>query len=171
MKLYEVNLEIEALLSQLEPDPETGEVPANEEEIIKRLNELALRREDILCYLAKLALDAGASIQALRTEEKRLHERRSRVERRRDHLLSILDRECAGQKTDLGVATLSYRQSTHVEIRNLKAAYDWLKRKGYDTCYRMPEPELRKAEIGRLLDQGEIIDGVERISSVSCCLR
>ena len=30
MKLYEVNQQIEDLLTQLEPDPETGEIPANE---------------------------------------------------------------------------------------------------------------------------------------------
>ena len=31
MKLYEVNQEIESLLEALEPDPETGEIPANED--------------------------------------------------------------------------------------------------------------------------------------------
>ena len=37
MKLYEVNRQIEDLLYQLEPDPETGEIPANEEEIIDQI--------------------------------------------------------------------------------------------------------------------------------------
>ena len=35
MKLYEVNQQIEALMVQLEPDPETGEIPANEDELIE----------------------------------------------------------------------------------------------------------------------------------------
>lgn len=34
MKLYEVNAQILVLLKQLEPDPETGEIPANEAELI-----------------------------------------------------------------------------------------------------------------------------------------
>ena len=72
MKLYEVNHEIEALIDQLEPDPVTGEVPVNEDEIIGKLNTLAMKREDILQYLAKLALDAKANVQSLRAEEKRL---------------------------------------------------------------------------------------------------
>ncbi len=56
LKLYEVNQQLEELLIQLEPDPETGEVPANEEEILEKINTLALKREDILQYLAKLSL-------------------------------------------------------------------------------------------------------------------
>ena len=76
MKLYEVNQEIENLLEALEPDPETGEVPANEDEIIAQINTLAMKREDILSYLAKLALDVKASVQAMKAEEKRLHDRR-----------------------------------------------------------------------------------------------
>lgn len=73
MRLYEVNQEIENLLEALEPDPETGEIPANEDEIIAQINTLAMKREDILSYLAKLALDVKASVQAMKAEEKRWH--------------------------------------------------------------------------------------------------
>ena len=48
VRLYEVNQEIENLLEALEPDPETGEIPANEDEIIAQINTLAMKREDIL---------------------------------------------------------------------------------------------------------------------------
>ena len=84
MKLYEINAEIEALLELLEPDPETGEIPSNEDEIIDQLNALAMKREDILEYLAKLALDAKASAAAMKAEEKRLHERRQRMESKQE---------------------------------------------------------------------------------------
>ena len=66
MKLYEVNQQIEALLYQLEPDPETGEIPANEDEIIAQINALAMRRDDILQYLAKLTLNCRAGIAEIR---------------------------------------------------------------------------------------------------------
>ena len=111
MKLYEVNQEIEELMRMLEPDPETGEIPAGEDEIMARIGELAMKREDILQYLAKLALDAKASVQSLKAEEKRLKDRRQRMDARHDRLISILDREC-GEKTDLGVATLCYRSAS-----------------------------------------------------------
>ena len=99
MKLYEVNAEIEALLNQLEPDPETGEIPSPEEEdaIIDQINALAMKREDILEYIAKIALDTKATASALKDEEKRLHDRRQRMEHKYDRLIAVLDRECDGQ--------------------------------------------------------------------------
>ena len=94
MKLYEVNRQIEELLGRLEPDPETGEIPADEEEIIARINELAIAREDILTYLAKLFLNGKAMLQSVRAEEVRLKDRSQKMARKQDRLLSILDREC-----------------------------------------------------------------------------
>ena len=171
MKLYEINAEIEALLDQLEPDPETGEIPANEDEIIARLNTLAMKRGDILEYLAKLALDTKATVLAMKAEEKRLHERRQRAESRQEHLISILDRECGGQKTDLGVATLCYRKSTRVEITDNYSLLSWLKETGHRDCYHQPAPEIYKSAVGKLLDAGEEIPGAERVSNTTCYLR
>ena len=171
MKLYEINNQIENLLDALEPNPETGEIPANEDDIIAQINALALKREDILEYLAKLALDAKATVQAMKAEEKRLHDRRQSMESKQDRLISILDRECGGKKTDLGVATLCYRKSTRVEVNDEKAAIDWLKKTGHHDCYRQPDPELSKLYVGKLLDAGEQVPGVERVTGTSCYLR
>ena len=170
MKLYEVNAEMESLLEQLEPDPETGEIPANEDEIISKLNALAMRREDILSYLAKQTLQAKADAQALRSEEKRLRDRRQRAENRLERLMNILDRECGGKKTDLGVATLFYRQSSRVNVLDLQKAVQWLKRHKYTDCYRLPDPEISKLYVGRLLDEGKEIPGIERVPHISCFL-
>ncbi len=171
MKLYEVNAEMEALLEQLEPDPETGEIATDEEKIIEKLNALAMKREDILGYLAKLALETKANVQGLRAEEKRLRDRRQAAENRQEHLLNILDRECGGQKTDLGVATLFYRKSNRVNVLDLQKAVQWLKRHKYTDCYRIPDPEISKLYVGRLLDEGKEIPGIERVPHVSCFLR
>ena len=171
MKLYEVNQQLEDLIVQLEPDPETGEIPANEDEIIAQINALALKREDILQYLAKLALNTKATVQSMKAEEKRLKDRRQRMESRHDRLIAILDRECGGEKTDLGVATLCYRKASHVEITDEDAAYRWLKENGHDDCYRIPKPEISKLYVGKLLDAGDQIPGAERVVSVSCYLK
>ena len=171
MKLYEVNQQIEELIVQLEPDPETGEIPANEDEIIAQINALALKREDILQYLAKLALNTKATVASMKVEEKRLQDRRRRMEQRQDRLIAILDRECGGEKTDLGVATLCYRKTSHVEITDKDAALAWLKKTGHDDCYRIPEPEISKLYVGKLLDAGDAVPGAERVASVSCYLR
>ena len=173
MKLYEINNEIMLLLNQLEPDPETGEVPSDEQEraIIDQINALAMRREDILSYLAKEALNAKAEAAALKEEEKRLHERRQRMERRQEKLIDILDRECGGQKTSLGVSTLIDRHSTRVEIIDKRVALFWLKENGHDDCYHQPEPEIYKSSVGRLLDAGEHVLGVSRVPHVTCYLK
>ena len=171
MKLYEVNQQIEDLILQLEPDPETGEIPANEDEIIAQINALALKREDILQYLAKLALNTKATVQSMKAEEKRLKDRRQRMENRHERLIGILDRECGGEKTDLGVATLCYRKASHVEITDEDAAYRWLKENGHDDCYRIPKPEISKLYVGKLLDAGDKVPGAERVASTSCYLK
>ena len=171
MKLYEVNQQIEDLLTQLEPDPETGEIPSNEDEIIAQINTLALKREDILQYLAKLALNTKSDVLSMKEEEKRLRSRRQRMEQKQERLIAILDRECGGQKTDLGVATLCYRKTSHVEITDKGAALFWLKEMGHEDCYRVPEPEISKAAVGKLLDAGVEVDGVERVNGTSCYLR
>ena len=171
MKLYEVNQQIEDLMMQLEPDPETGEIPANEDEVIEKINALALKREDILQYLAKMALSTKATALGMKEEEKRLHNRRRCMDARHDRLMSVLDRECDGEKTDLGVATLCYRNASHVEFSDENAAYEWLKANGHHDCYKIPKPELSKAFIGKLLDAGKKVPGVERVCKRTCYLK
>ena len=72
MKLYEVNQEIQRLLLLIEPDPETGEIPDNCDEILEQLNALTLKRSDILEYLAKRVLNIRSDVTALKNEEKRI---------------------------------------------------------------------------------------------------
>ena len=171
MKLYEVNRQIEDLMLQLEPDPETGEIPANEDEVIARIDELAMKKEDILQYLAKMALSTKATALGMKEEEKRLHDRRARMDARHDRLMAVLDRDCGGEKTDLGVATLCYRKASHVEFSDENAAYEWLKENGHHDCYRIPKPELSKAFIGKLLESGKKVPGAERVYRTVCYLK
>ena len=171
VKLYEVNQQIEDLLARLEPDPETGEIPPNEEELIVQINALALKREDILTYLAKVAINTKAIVQGLKAEEKRLKDRRQRMEQKQDRLIAILDRECGGEKTELGIATLYYRKTSHVEITDEDAAFKWLQKNGHDDCYRIPKPEISKLYVGKLLDAGDKIPGAERVTGISCYLK
>ena len=102
MKLYDVNRQIEELLARLEPDPETGEIPADEDELIAQLNELAMERKDILIFLAKLYLNEKATLESLRAEEIRLKERGKRMERKKDRLpLLLMLRIVAGGITSI----------------------------------------------------------------------
>lgn len=170
MKLYEVNQSIEELVNLLEPDPETGEVPMNFEELLEQLNGLQMERGRILEFLAKLVLNTRAEASAVRDEEKRLAERRHRLERKDERLMAILDRECAGEKTDLGVATVRYRKVPHVEVMDSASVIQWLRDNGHEDCYRVKEPEVSKTDVKKLLVAGEEIPGVELRQELSCSL-
>ena len=171
MRLYEVNQEIQRLLLLIEPDPETGEVPDNCDELLEQLNALTMKRSDILEYLAKVVLDIRADITALKAEERRLKDRRTILEHKEDRLMQVLDRECAGQKTDCGVATISYRKTTRVDVSDAEKAVRWLKRNKYTDCYRIPEPEVSKTNVRRLLQDGVNVPGVVLTQDMSCSLR
>ena len=115
MKLYAIDKQIEALTKQLEPNPETGEMPENEEEILAKIHRLAARREDTLQDVAKMVLNCRAEAAALKAEEIRLKKRREELEARDERLVRILDRDC-GETTNLGVATLQYRKTSRLEV-------------------------------------------------------
>ena len=170
MKLYEVNQAIEALLAKLDPDPETGEVTATED-ILLELDSMQLERNRILEYLAKLVLNCRSEAASIKAEEKRLADRRHSLENRDQRLMQILDRECAGQKTDCGVATVNYRATTRVDILDGMKAINWLKRHKHTDCYRTPEPEVSKAEVKKLLAAGEKIAGLALVQDKSCSLK
>ena len=170
MKLYEVNQSIEELVMMLEPDPETGEVTATEE-VLEQLNALQMERSRILEYLAKLVLNCRSEAAAVKAEEKRLAERRRQLEQRDERLMQILDRECAGQKTNCGVATVNYRATSRVDVMDGKKAINWLKRHKHTECYRTPEPEVSKTEVKKLLSAGEKIPGLALVQDKSCSLK
>ena len=169
MKLYEVNRAIEEIFALL-VDPETGEV-VPDETLLARLQDLRMERSRILEHLAKLVLNTRAQADALKEEEKRLRERRAGLERKDRRLMGILDRECAGQKTDCGVATVCYRKTTRVDVADDAAALAWLMENGQTQCYRIPAPELSKAEVKKLLAAGTEVPGVALVQDDSCSLR
>lgn len=171
MHLYEINSEIALLLQQLEVDPETGEILASSDEIIQQLNALDMERSRILEYLAKVVIETRAEAAALKAEEERLAERRRRFERREERLMQVLDRECNGVKTDLGVATLRYRQNTRVDVQDAARAINWLKRHKFKDCIRVKEPEVDKTAVRRLLADGSSIPGIALVTSQSCSLK
>lgn len=170
MKLYEINAEIEALLNELEPDPETGEVMGDYESVVARLEQLDIEKKSVLGYLAKLVLNARSEAEGIRAEEKRLRERRQSLERKDERLMRILDRECGGTNTDCGVASVYYRKTTKVNVTDSGKAVLWLQN-NHEDCIRYQEPEISKTEVKKLLAAGTEVPGVELVHDLSCSLR
>ncbi len=170
MKLYEVNAAIEAIFEQV-VDMETGEILLQDEELMAQLDGLELERKRILEYLAKLTLNTRAEAAALKEEEARLKARRDRLVKKAAKLISILDRECGGERTDLGVATLNYRKTSRVEVSDWQKAYRWLKRNKHTDCYRIPDPEIAKSAVKKLINAGAKVPGCAVVDDRSCSLK
>ena len=51
------------------------------------------------------------------------------------------------------------------------AAVAWLMENGQTQCYRIPAPELSKAEVKKLLAAGTEVPGVALVQDDSCSLR
>ena len=171
MKLYEINEEISNLIDQILVDEETGEILCDIDAIYARIDALQVEKKSILEYLAKLVLNTRSESAALKNEEARLHERRSRLEKKESRLMQILDRECAGTKTDLGVATFFYRKTSRVDVSDAGKAVSWLKRHKYTDCYRVPAPEVTKNEVKKLLTAGMNVPGCVVVEDYSCLLK
>ena len=171
MKLYEVNEEILRLTDSIDIDEETGEVLCDIDAIADGIDRLQMGRRSILEYLAKLVLNTRAEAAALKAEEQRLKERRQRLEKKEDRLMAILDRECGGEKTDLGVATLNYRRTTRVDVTDAAKVVAWLKRRKLTGCFRIPAPEVAKAEVKKLLTAGTNVPGCALVEDRSYSLR
>lgn len=171
MKLYEINEAIERLADQLTVDEETGEICCDFEKICADIESLKMEKKSVLEYLAKLVLNIRSESAAIKAEEARLHDRRTGLEKKENRLLQVLDRECGGEKTDLGVATLCYRKTSHVDVSDPSQAVDWLKSQNMTYCYRVPEPEVSKAEVKKLLASGTQIPGCSLKEERSYSLR
>ena len=170
-KLFVVNQQIEELMRKLEPDPVSGEIRADEKEIIALFDRLSLKREDILENLAKMYLNARAVLEEIQAEKVSLDERSKRIRLKKDSVLKILDLECEGKNADLGVAALCHRKNKSVEVTDPEAAYRWLKRKGHPECYRIHKPEIHKDKVAKLMEDGVEIPGLKRVTKTNCYLK
>ena len=68
MNLFVVNQQMEELMTKLEADPESGEIRADEQEMIALFDRLSLKKEDILENLAKMYLNAKTMLEQIQAE-------------------------------------------------------------------------------------------------------
>lgn len=173
MKLYEINEAIETLLASLMVDEETGEAPADIDEVCGQLDTLSLERTKVLEYLAKTVLNLRSDADAIGAEIERLKGRKDRMEKRCESIMKVLDRECAGQKTDLGVATVSYRSSKVTEVTDEKGAIDYLLHENYKDAVKITEPKysIDKAAVKKLIESGIAVPGCAVVPKLNCSLK
>jgi len=107
--LYEINADLEALLSQVD---ENGELMIDDE----ALNALLMERTDKLEGVALAIKNIAAEAAAIKAEEDALKERRQRLEKKRDGLTEWLRLALAGEKFETARCQVTYRKSEVVTI-------------------------------------------------------
>jgi len=171
MTLYEIDSKVMEILSLLEPDPITGQMPDNWEEMARKLDELGLQRQQKLEGVARYVLNVRSDIASLKVEEERLSKRRKVLENKESSLVGYLDHACQGQKTNLDVATVSYRKSEKVVVSDEGAARKFFIDNHHMDCLRVFEPEIAKSEVKALIKSGVAVPGVSVQESLSCSFR
>lgn len=170
MRLYEIHEAVRALEEQIVVDPETGEFLCDMDTIEQQLHGLQLEWEKVLEYLAKVVLNTRAEAAAIKEEENRLKKRREALERKDERLMQVLQRECP-TTTKLGIATLTYRKTTKVDVSDEAAAVAWLKAQKLDYCYKQPEPSVYKTEVKKLLTAGKAVPGCKIVNDQAVSLK
>ena len=107
--LYEIDADLEALLSQVD---ENGELLIDDD----ALNALLMERTDKLEGVALAIKNIAAEVTAIKTEEATLKERRERLEKKRDGLTEWLRQALDGEKFETARCQVSYRKSEAVKI-------------------------------------------------------
>lgn len=179
-KLYEINQELLGWLSDAEWDeesmalvnPYTGEV-LDITEVEQRISELNADKTEVLKWLGMQYINDLSEAEALKNEVERLNSKKKRMERKADSIKTLLERECGGQKTDLGVVTVSYRETTSVRFSDEKGVdvARWLLANGHPECVKVADPEAKKTDVAKLLKGGMAIEGAWLEKRVSCSVK
>lgn len=159
-KLFELNSQLETLLAMLEVDPETGEINAENPEVIyTQIEMLTNEREELIEYLVKKYKDVGFLSKSVDDQIADLKKQKERLARKQDSLLRVIDRECAGQKKDYGFGTVNYRRSVSTVIRDETACYGFLN-KWYPDCIKTEtKTSIRKDELKKLMKGDVVVPG------------
>lgn len=171
MTLYEINERLDEVLSRLTVDSETGEVSDEQIDLMAEIDALEMEKREIIEYLAKKVLNLRSDEAALKAEEERLKKRRQSMESAEKSIMDVLARECGGQKTDLGVATVKYTPSQATVLTDETAAIRWCYANHHEDCLTVALPKVNKDAVKRLLKSGTKIPGAELENRMNCSLK
>jgi hypothetical protein len=171
MTLYEINERLDEVLSRLTVDSETGEVSDEQFDLMAEIDSLEMEKREIIEYLAKKVLNLRSDETALKAEEERLKRRRQSMEAAERSIMDVLARECGGQKTDLGVATVKFTPSQATVLTDETAAIQWCYSNHHEDCLTIALPKVNKDAVKRLLKGGTKIPGAELENRMNCSLK
>lgn len=144
MTIFEIDQRITELV-----DPDTGELLD-----LDAFLELQMERDKKIEAMALWVKELAATASAIKTEIDTLMERKKAVERRCESLKRYLAYILQGEKFTTPRCAVSFRKSTSVQVDDSEKLVRWLEQNGYDDCVKYKEPEVSKAEVGKLLKSG-----------------
>lgn len=161
MRLYEINAEIDALLSAV--DPETGELTVD----MEALEALEMERDAKLENLALAVKNYASDIAALKAEENALAERRTSLEKQMKRAKDYLERNLNGEKFSTPRVAVTYRKTEAVAIGDELAFFKWAAEHTDFVRFEAPKPD--KTAIKTALKAGEEVPGavLEQRTSMS----
>lgn len=160
MTLYEINSQIDQILSNIEIDEETGEVLIDTTLLESLQIAHDVKIENIACFIKNLAAEA----EAIKTEEKNLKARRQAKEKLTERLTYMLDTDLKGQKFETARCAISYRKSTSTEVDEPV----FLEKNKNDPTLCTPQPieyKYDKREIKKMIQAGKAIEGVKLVEN------
>ena len=144
MTIYDIDQRILELV-----DPETGELLD-----LDAFLELQMEREQKIESMALWVKELSATAAAIKSEIDSLADRKRAAERRCESLKRYLAYILQGEKFTTPRCAVSFRKSTSVQVDDSEKLVRWLEQNGYDDCVKYKEPEVSKAEVGKLLKSG-----------------
>jgi hypothetical protein len=145
--LYEIDEEILNCV-----DMETGEIID-----VERLGQLQLARDDKVEGIALWIKNLLSDVDAIKSEEEKLAQRRKANENKAKNLKEYLSKFLNGQKFKTPKVSISYRKSESVEVTDLsKLDDDYLK---------FAEPTVDKTKVKKALKAGTVLQGVSLVEN------
>lgn len=162
MTLYEIDEEIQELLSEV--DPETGELITDYEALDALLMERETKIENIVLFIKNLSSD----VRELKAEEAALAERRKKAEKKAERLREYVSHALGGEKFQTPRCCVSFRKSTALELG--EGFTEWANEHA-DTLLRYKEPEPDKTAIKAALAGGAEIPDAKLVQNTTMTIK
>lgn len=162
MTLYEIDEEIQELLSEV--DPETGELITDYAALDALLMEREAKIENIVLFIKNLSSD----VRELKAEEAALAERRKKAEKKAERLREYVSHALGGERFQTPRCCVSFRKSTALELG--EGFTEWAKEHA-DTLLRYKEPEPDEAAIKAALAGGTEIPDAKLVQNTTMTIK
>lgn len=157
---YFIDAQIEEALEEA-IDPETGEI-VNESKL-DEIEALKDAKDESIEQIGLYFKDLAAEAEAIKAEEKNLHDRRTALENRAEGVKKALEKILKGEKFKTPRLAVSYRKSEQTEITDLtKIPMEYFK-------WKDPEPD--KTAIKKALKAGEDVPGATLKPNMSTIIK